>query len=67
MGLLDTIGRLVSGFFRLGPWAVVIVVVVVVIWSAVSWVLRLLRDVERHPLVIVLGMWWLNRRRRRGE
>jgi hypothetical protein len=61
------VGRLVSSFFRLGPWALVIVVVVAVMWSTVSWVLRLLRDVERHPLLIVLGMWWLERRRRRGD
>jgi len=49
--------------FGLGPWAVVIVLVLLV-WAAVSRFARLLRTEARQPLFVALVLWLLNRHRR---
>jgi hypothetical protein len=52
-----------SHLMGLAPW-VLVVVLVLVLWSVVSWLHRLLMAESRHPLFVALVLWLISRRRR---
>jgi hypothetical protein len=62
--ILHALAGLVSAFLRLGPWAVV-VLVVALLWLAVARILRLVEsEVRRRPAFVAVVLWLLSRRRR---
>lgn len=52
-----------SHLLSLLPWALV-VVLVLALWSVVSWVRRLFQAEARRPLLFAVIAWWLSRRQR---
>ena len=52
-----------SHLLSIAPWALV-VVLVLVLWGVVSWFHRLLVAESRRPLLVAFVLWLLHRHRR---